>query len=135
METALLALCCCALSLVLALFVSISPISDKAKIRFMYVGAALSLIAVPMMSHYILSCNNKAFLIGQEVCFIIYKRHMCQTIQFLVLFLCVLLSFPSHLAALRRIILAVKSLGKEHFTTDLTLAFDFKSYCWHVFYF
>ena len=59
METALLALCCCALSLVLALFVSISPISDKAKIRFMYVGAALSLIEVPMMSHYILSCNNK----------------------------------------------------------------------------
>ena len=76
MGTALLALCFCALSLVLALFVGISPISDKAKIRFMYVGAALSLIAVPMMSHYILSCNNKAFLIGQEVCFIIYKRHI-----------------------------------------------------------
>ena len=50
MGTALLALCCCALSLVLALFVGISPISDKAKIRFMYVGAALSLMAVPMMS-------------------------------------------------------------------------------------
>lgn len=50
MGTALLALCFCALSLVLALFVGISPISDKAKIRFMYVGAALSLIAVPMMS-------------------------------------------------------------------------------------
>jgi len=48
MGTALLALCCCALSLVLALFVGISPISDKAKIRFMYVGAALSLMAVPM---------------------------------------------------------------------------------------
>ena len=47
METALLALCFCALSLVLALFVGISPISDKAKIRFMYVGAALSLMAVP----------------------------------------------------------------------------------------
>lgn len=47
MGTALLALCCCALSLVLALFVDISPISDKAKIRFMYVGAALSLMAVP----------------------------------------------------------------------------------------
>ena len=58
METALLALCCCALSLVLALFVSISPISDKAKIRFMYVGAALSLMAVPMMSHYIAGLNN-----------------------------------------------------------------------------
>ena len=40
-------LCCCALSLVLAFFVDISPISDKAKIRFMYVGAALSLMAVP----------------------------------------------------------------------------------------
>ena len=50
MGTALLALCCCALSLVLALFVGISPISYKAKIRFMYVGAALSLMAVPMMS-------------------------------------------------------------------------------------
>ena len=50
MGTALRALCFCALSLVLALFVGISPISDKAKIRFMYVGAALSLIAVPMMS-------------------------------------------------------------------------------------
>lgn len=48
MGTALLALCFCALSLVLALFVGISPISDKAKIRFMYVGAALSLMAVPM---------------------------------------------------------------------------------------
>lgn len=40
-------LCCCALSLVLGLFVGISPISDKAKIRFMYVGAALSFMAVP----------------------------------------------------------------------------------------
>ena len=40
-------LCFCALSLVLALFVGISPISNKAKIRFMYVGAALSLMAVP----------------------------------------------------------------------------------------
>ena len=48
MGTALLTLCFCALSLVLALFVGISPISDKAKIRFMYVGAALSLMAVPM---------------------------------------------------------------------------------------
>lgn len=48
MGTALLALSFCALSLVLALFVGISPISDKAKIRFMYVGAALSLMAVPM---------------------------------------------------------------------------------------
>lgn len=48
MGTALLALCFCALSLILALFVGISPISDKAKIRFMYVGAALSLMAVPM---------------------------------------------------------------------------------------
>ena len=38
MGTALLALCFCALSLVLALFVGISPISDKAKARFMYVG-------------------------------------------------------------------------------------------------
>lgn len=58
MGTALLALCFCALSLVLALFVGISPISDKAKIRFMYVGAALSLMAVPMMSHYIAELNN-----------------------------------------------------------------------------
>ena len=41
-------LCFCALSLVLALFVGISPISNKAKIRFMYVGAAPPLIAVPM---------------------------------------------------------------------------------------
>lgn len=47
MGTALQALCFCALSLALALFVGISPISDKAKIRFMYVGAALSLMAVP----------------------------------------------------------------------------------------
>ena len=53
MGTALLTVCFCALSLVLALFVGISPISDKAKIRFMYVGAALSLMAVPMMIHYI----------------------------------------------------------------------------------
>ena len=54
----LLTLCFCALSLVLALFVGISPISDKAKIRFMYVGAALSLMAVPMRSHYIAVLNN-----------------------------------------------------------------------------
>lgn len=47
MGTALQALCFCALSLALALFVGISPISDKAKIMFMYVGAALSLMAVP----------------------------------------------------------------------------------------
>lgn len=46
MGTALLALSFCALSLVLALFVGISPISDKVKIRFMYIGAALSLMAV-----------------------------------------------------------------------------------------
>ena len=58
MGTALLALCFCALSLVLDLFVGISPISDKAKIRFMYVGAALSLIAVPMMSHNIAGLND-----------------------------------------------------------------------------
>ena len=58
MGTVLLALCFCALSLILALFVGISPISDKAKIRFMYVGAALSLMAVPMMSHYIAGLNN-----------------------------------------------------------------------------
>lgn len=58
MGTALLALCFCALSLVLALFVGISPISDKAKVRFMYVGAAMSLMAVPMMSHYIAGLND-----------------------------------------------------------------------------
>ena len=58
MGTALLALCFCALSLILALYVGISPISDKAKIRFMYVGAALSLMAVPMMSHYIAGLND-----------------------------------------------------------------------------
>lgn len=58
MGTALLALCFCALSLILALFVGISPISDKAKIRFMYDGAALSLMAVPMMSHYIAGLND-----------------------------------------------------------------------------
>lgn len=58
MGTALLALSFCTLSLVLALFVGRSPISDKVKIRFMYVGAALSLMAVPMMSHYIAGLNN-----------------------------------------------------------------------------
>ena len=56
MRTALLALCC-ALSFVLALFVGISPI-NKSKVRFMYVGTALSLIAVPIMSHYISGLNN-----------------------------------------------------------------------------
>ena len=50
MGTALLALCFYALSLILALFVGILPISDKAKIRFMYVGATLSLMAMPIMS-------------------------------------------------------------------------------------
>ena len=44
MGTALLALCFCTLSLVLALFVGISPISEKAKIRFMYVGCGLLVI-------------------------------------------------------------------------------------------
>ena len=64
MGTALLALCFCALSLILALFMGISPISDKAKIRFMYVGAALSLMAVPMMSHYITPVrDNRVFYI------------------------------------------------------------------------
>lgn len=58
MGTALLALCFCALSLVLALFVGISPISDKAKLRFMYVGATLSLMAAPMMGHYISGLND-----------------------------------------------------------------------------
>lgn len=58
MGTALLALCFWALSLVLALFVGISPISDKAKLRFMYVGATLSLMAAPMMGHYISGLND-----------------------------------------------------------------------------
>lgn len=58
MGTALLALCFCALSLIQALFVGISPISDRAKVRFMYVGATLSLMAVPMMSHYIAGLND-----------------------------------------------------------------------------
>lgn len=58
MGTALLSLCFCALTLALALFVGISPISDKTKIRFMYVGAALSLMAVPMMIHYITGLND-----------------------------------------------------------------------------
>ena len=58
MGTSLLAIYFCALSLVLALFVGISPISDKAKVRFMYVGAALSLMAVPIMSHYIAGLKN-----------------------------------------------------------------------------
>ena len=58
MGTALLSLCFCALSLALALFVGISPISDKTKIRFMYVGATLSLMAVPMMIHYITGLND-----------------------------------------------------------------------------
>ena len=58
MGTALLALCFCTLSLVLALFVGISPISDKAKVRFMYIGAILSLVAVPFMSHYIAGLDN-----------------------------------------------------------------------------
>lgn len=58
MGTVLLALCFCALSLVLALFVGISPISDKAKVRFLYVGAVLSLMAVPMISHYIAGQDN-----------------------------------------------------------------------------
>lgn len=58
MGTALLSLCFCALSLALALFVGISPISDKTKIRFMYVGTALSLMAVPMMIHYITGLND-----------------------------------------------------------------------------
>ena len=56
MRTALLALCCCALLLFLALFVGISPISDKAKIRFMNVGAALSLMAVPSAAKQISWC-------------------------------------------------------------------------------
>ena len=59
MGTVLLALGFCTLSLVLALsLMGDMPISDKAKIRFMYVGAALSLMAVPMMSHYIAGLNN-----------------------------------------------------------------------------
>lgn len=58
MGTALLALCFCALSLVLALFVGISPINDKAKLCFMYVGATLSLMAAPMMGHYISGLND-----------------------------------------------------------------------------
>ena len=58
MGTVLLALCFCALSLVLALFVGISPLSAMARVRFLCVGAALSLMAVPMMSHYIAGLND-----------------------------------------------------------------------------
>ena len=58
MGTALPALCFCALSLVLALFVGTSPINERVNVRSMYVGAALSLMAVPMMSHYIAGLNG-----------------------------------------------------------------------------
>ena len=64
MGTALLALCCCALMLFLALFVGISPISDKAKIRFMNVGAALSLMAVP--SATMAYASSAFFKIGKK---------------------------------------------------------------------
>ena len=69
MGTALLALCFCALSLFLALFVGISPISDKAKIRFMYVGAALSLMAVPMMSYYRVERHCGRATLSSRACF------------------------------------------------------------------
>ncbi len=49
MGTALLAMCFCAVSLLLALFVSLSPINEKAKIRILYAGAVASFIAVPLM--------------------------------------------------------------------------------------
>ena len=58
MGTALLAMCFCAVSLLLALFVSLSPISEKAKIRILYAGAVASFIAVPLMDRYIAGLNN-----------------------------------------------------------------------------
>ena len=58
MGTALLAMCFCAVSLLLALFVSLSPISEKAKIRILYAGAVVSFIAVPLMDRYIAGLNN-----------------------------------------------------------------------------
>ena len=66
MGTILLALCFCALSLVLALFVGISPISDKAKIRFMYVGAALSLMAVPSQADLMTYASSAFFKIDKR---------------------------------------------------------------------
>ena len=82
MGTALLALCFCALLLVLDLFVGISPICDKAKIRFMYVGAALSLMAVPMMSHNIAGLNDivdelryQSCACGHRRCVLLLLRH------------------------------------------------------------
>ena len=75
MGTALLALSFCALSLVLALFVGISPISDKAKVRFMYVGAALSLIAVPMraISHKVNHTLPQKLVVPTQ--FIVHNIH------------------------------------------------------------
>ena len=58
MGTALLAMCFCAVSLLLALFVSLSPISEKAKIRMLYAGAVVSFIAVPLMDFYIAGLNS-----------------------------------------------------------------------------
>lgn len=58
METALLAMSFCAVSLLLALFVSLSPISEKAKIRMLYAGAVVSFIAVPLMDRYIAGLNS-----------------------------------------------------------------------------
>lgn len=58
MGTALLAMCFCAVSLLLALFVSLSPISEKAKIRMLYAGAVVSFIAVPLMDRYIAGLNS-----------------------------------------------------------------------------
>lgn len=58
MGTALLAMCFCAVSLLLALFVSLSPISERAKIRILYAGAVASFIAVPLMDRYIAGLNN-----------------------------------------------------------------------------
>lgn len=66
MGTILLALCFCALSLILALFVGISPISDKAKIRFMYVGAVVDSSAKCSQADLMTYARSAFFKIGKK---------------------------------------------------------------------
>lgn len=66
MGTILLAFCFCALSLILALFVGISPISDKAKIRFMYVGTVVDGSAKCSQADLMTYASSAFFKIGKK---------------------------------------------------------------------
>ncbi len=83
----------CIAMLMLALFFSLSPFSDKAKIRVMYVGAVISLALIPIMTGDICKMEDAAYRI----------RYQClQTFVAAIGFFCFAMAFIIKLKVAKR---------------------------------